>query len=79
MVLLAVPLPGQMGGVMAAIAPTLPHAVVSGTGSAKQDVVALARQYLPQHLQRFVPAHPIAGAEKRRRSALVDLYRNKTW
>lgn len=78
MVLLAVPV-GQMGAVMAAIAPALPaHAVVSDAGSTKQDVVALARQYLPQHLPRFVPAHPIAGAEKSgAEAALVDLYHNK--
>ncbi|MDQ5888639.1 MAG: prephenate dehydrogenase/arogenate dehydrogenase family protein [Neisseriaceae bacterium] len=78
MVLLAVPV-GQMAGVMAAIAPALPeYAVVSDAGSTKQDVVALARQFLPQHLPRFVPAHPIAGAEKSgAEAALVDLYYNK--
>lgn len=78
MVLLAVPV-GQMGAVMAAIAPVLPsHAVISDAGSTKQDVVALARQHLPQHLSRFVPAHPIAGAEKSGAdAALANLYHNK--
>ncbi|MDD5331017.1 MAG: prephenate dehydrogenase/arogenate dehydrogenase family protein [Sulfuricella sp.] len=63
-VLLAMPV-GQMGGVMEAIAPHLEaHTVVTDAGSTKGDVVALSRRHLPEHLARFVPAHPIAGAEK---------------
>lgn len=63
-VLLAVPV-GQMGRMMAAIAPHLaPHTIVTDVGSTKQDVVALARANLPQHLAQFVPGHPIAGAER---------------
>ncbi len=63
-VLLAVPV-GQMGGVMEAIAPHLDaHTVVTDAGSTKGDVVALGRRYLAAHLTHFVPAHPIAGAEK---------------
>ncbi|HSS46553.1 MAG TPA: prephenate dehydrogenase/arogenate dehydrogenase family protein [Burkholderiales bacterium] len=63
LILLAMPV-GQMRQVMRAIAPHLePHTIVSDAGSTKQDVVALARECLASHLQRFVPAHPIAGAE----------------
>ena len=63
-VLLAVPV-GQMPAVMAAISPHLAaDAVVSDAGSTKEDVVGCARQHLANHLDRFVPAHPIAGAEK---------------
>ena len=63
LVLLAMPV-GQMRRVMRAIAPHLePHTIVSDAGSTKQDVVAFARECLASHLQRFVPAHPIAGAE----------------
>jgi prephenate dehydrogenase len=63
-VLLSVPV-GQMGPMMAAIAPHLaPHTIVSDVGSTKQDVVALARQHLSPHLAQFVPGHPIAGAEQ---------------
>lgn len=64
LVVLAVPV-GQMAAVMASIAPHLPaRTIVTDAGSTKCDVAALARQYLPGHLARFVPAHPIAGAEK---------------
>lgn len=62
-VLLAVPV-GQIEGVMQAIGPGLaPEAVISDVGSTKQDVVALARHHLAASLSRFVPGHPIAGAE----------------
>lgn len=64
MVLLAVPV-GQMPVVMAAIAPHLsPDTVVTDAGSTKQDVLGYARNHLGNHLSHFVPAHPIAGAEK---------------
>lgn len=63
-VLLAMPV-GQMGTAMAAIAPALaPHAVVTDAGSTKRDVVANAYAHLASALDRFVPAHPIAGSEK---------------
>ena len=64
LVFIATPV-GQMGAVMAAMASHLsPTAIITDGGSTKQDVVALAEQHLAQHLTRFVPAHPIAGAEK---------------
>lgn len=64
MVLLAMPV-GQMPEVMAAIAPHLaPNAVVTDAGSTKGDVIAAARAHLGSALPRFVPGHPIAGAEK---------------
>lgn len=63
-VLLAMPV-GQMPGVMAAIAPHLgANAVVADAGSTKGDVVEAARASLGDALSRFVPGHPIAGAEK---------------
>lgn len=79
LVLLAVPV-GQTGRVMAQIEPCLgPGTVLTDAGSTKQDVVALARAYLPRHLPRFVPAHPIAGLEKSGVTAAVaDLYRERT-
>ena len=64
LVLLAIPV-GKMPEVMADIAPHLPsHAIVTDAGSTKGDVVAAARAHLAARLSRFVPAHPIAGAEK---------------
>ena len=68
-----------MGDIMRQLALVLPpHAIVSDAGSTKQDVVALARQELAVHLPRFIPAHPIAGAEKSgAAAAMPDLYRNR--
>ena len=78
LVLLAVPV-GQMAAIMAAIAPQLePHTVLSDVGSTKQDVAHLARQHLPGQLARFVPAHPIAGAESSGvKAARGDLFRER--
>lgn len=78
LVVLAVPV-GQMAAVMASIAPHLPaRTIVTDAGSTKCDVAALARQYLPGHLARFVPAHPIAGAEKSGAAAAsAELYRRR--
>jgi prephenate dehydrogenase len=68
-----------MPEVMARIAPHLPrHAVVSDAGSTKQDVIAAARRFLASHLDRFVPAHPIAGTEKSGAdAAFAALYRDR--
>jgi len=63
LVLLAVPV-AQVTGVFESIAPVLrADAVVTDAGSTKQDVVAAARAMLGKRLARFVPAHPVAGAE----------------
>ncbi|MDA8094486.1 MAG: prephenate dehydrogenase/arogenate dehydrogenase family protein [Betaproteobacteria bacterium] len=64
LVLLAVPV-GQVGAAMQAVAPWLQAAtVVTDVGSTKRDVIEEARCYLAPHLARFVPGHPIAGAEQ---------------
>ncbi|HRK57113.1 MAG TPA: prephenate dehydrogenase/arogenate dehydrogenase family protein [Burkholderiaceae bacterium] len=64
-VLLAVPV-GAMAEVLAHIAPTLPAQVlITDLGSTKASVIAAAREHLSaQQLVHFVPAHPIAGAER---------------
>ena len=63
LVLLAMPV-GQMELAMRAIAPHLgADTVITDAGSTKSSVVGAARTVLPEHLARFVPAHPIAGAE----------------
>ena len=41
-----------------------PKALVTDGGSTKRDVVAAARAGLGRKVAQFVPAHPIAGAEK---------------
>ena len=48
-------------------------AIITDAGSTKRDVVALGR-----HLSRFVPGHPIAGAEKSGAAAAhADLFRDR--
>ena len=48
-------------------------AIVTDAGSTKRDVVALGK-----HLSRFVPGHPIAGAEKSGAAAASpDLFRDR--
>ena len=77
-VLLATPV-GQMAELMARIAPHLgAHTLVTDGGSTKGDVVAAARAHLGNRIAQFVPAHPIAGAEKSgAAAALADLYVGK--
>src|SRR5205085_11183531 len=40
------------------------NTIVTDAGSAKQDVVAAARDALDDAASRFVPAHPVAGSEQ---------------
>jgi prephenate dehydrogenase len=64
LVLLAMPV-GQMSDVMAAMAPHLEaQTLVTDAGSTKADVIDAIYTHLGAHIARFVPAHPIAGAEK---------------
>jgi len=78
LVLLAAPV-AQCASLFAAIAPKLrPHAVITDAGSTKRDVIAAARAVLGAHLPRYVPAHPIAGAEHSGAAAAqADLFRGK--
>jgi len=78
LVLLATPV-GQMAELMARIAPHLgAHALVTDGGSTKSDVVAAARANFGDRIAQFIPAHPIAGAEKSgAAAALPDLYQGK--
>jgi len=63
LVLIAAPV-GQMPEIFANIAPYLnDQTVVTDGGSTKSDVVTAARGTLGGKIARFVPAHPIAGAE----------------
>ena len=77
-VLLSTPV-GQMAELMARIAPHLgAHTIVTDGGSTKSDVVVAARANLGDKIAQFVPAHPIAGAEKSGAGAAqADLYQNK--
>jgi prephenate dehydrogenase len=78
-VLLAMPV-GQTKQVLEHMAPYLEaKIVVTDAGSTKQDVIEYARGALGRALLRFVPGHPIAGAEASGASAArADLYQGKT-
>jgi prephenate dehydrogenase len=78
LVLVAAPV-AQFAGIFAAIAPVLkPGALVTDAGSTKRDVVAAARAGLGAKLAQFVPAHPIAGAERSGAAAAsAELFRGR--
>ena len=64
LVLVAAPV-AQFGTIFLDIGPALkPDALLMDAGSTKRDVVAAARKGLGAKIAQFVPAHPIAGAEK---------------
>ena len=55
-----------------------PGAIISDAGSTKRAVVAAARAGLGSGIAQFVPAHPIAGAEKSGAGAAsADLFKGK--
>ena len=63
-VLLAAPV-AQFEALFQQIGPQLsPNALLTDAGSTKRDVIAAARRGLGAKIGQFVPAHPIAGAEK---------------
>jgi prephenate dehydrogenase len=78
LVLLATPV-AQMAELFARIAPHLgSQTLVTDGGSTKCDVVAAARSQLAGKIARFIPGHPIAGAEKSgAAAAMADLYQGK--
>jgi prephenate dehydrogenase len=61
LVLVATPV-AQFPAVFASLAEA--QALITDGGSTKRDVIAAARKALGKKIGRFVPAHPIAGAEK---------------
>jgi prephenate dehydrogenase len=53
-------------------------ALLTDGGSTKRDVIAAAREALGKGVARFVPAHPIAGAEKSGAAAAsAELFRGR--
>jgi prephenate dehydrogenase len=55
-----------------------PRALVTDGGSTKRDVIAAARAALGRKIAQFVPAHPIAGAEKSgAEAASAELFRDR--
>jgi len=78
LVMVATPV-AQYPQVLAAVAARLkPSAIVTDAGSTKRDVVAAARAAFGARSSQFVPAHPIAGAEKSGAAAAsAELFRGK--
>jgi len=78
LVLVAAPV-AQFEKIFLAIHPVLPpDCLVMDAGSTKRDVVAAARAGLGAKLSQFVPAHPIAGAEKSgAEAAQADLFKGR--
>jgi prephenate dehydrogenase len=55
-----------------------PKAVITDGGSTKRDVITAARATLGRKIAQFVPAHPVAGAEKSGAGAArADLFRDR--
>ena len=72
-VLVATPV-GQFPSVFAQLKGT--KALITDGGSTKRDVVAAARAALGSKIAQFVPAHPVAGAEKSGAAAAsADLFK----
>jgi prephenate dehydrogenase len=65
--------------VLTEVKPNLrPDALITDGGSTKRDVVRAARAALGSRVGQFVPAHPIAGAEKSGAGAATpNLFRDK--
>lgn len=78
LVVLAMPV-AQTASVLASVKPYLhDKSVVTDVGSTKSDVIATARQILGNRFARFVPGHPIAGAEKNGpQAARTDLFQGR--
>jgi prephenate dehydrogenase len=78
LVLIATPV-AQFSSVMQAVGKSLkPGAIAFDAGSTKRDVVATARATLGAKIAQFIPAHPIAGAERSGAAAAnAGLYRDR--
>jgi len=75
LVLVAAPV-GQYPQIFSSLRET--KALITDAGSTKRDVIAAARKALGKGIARFVPGHPIAGAEKSGAAAAnADLFRNR--
>jgi prephenate dehydrogenase len=75
LVLVATPV-GQYAQVFASLRDA--SALITDGGSTKRDVIAAARKALGPRISRFVPAHPIAGAEKSGAAAAsADLFKGR--
>jgi prephenate dehydrogenase len=77
-ILVAAPV-AQFPQLFGEMAPRLsPKTIVTDAGSTKRDVIAAARRALGPKIAQFVPAHPVAGAEKSGvAAASAELFRGR--
>ena len=76
--LLTLPVGAYPGVLECLAAPAAGGAVITDAGSTKREVVDLARRCLGTGFSRFVPGHPIAGAERSGPvAARADLFRGR--
>ena len=64
LVVIATPVGATRASLAAIVDALMPNAIVTDVGSTKASVIDDARAALGSRLQRFVPAHPIAGGER---------------
>jgi len=78
LVILAIPV-GALFETFTQLAPLLgEHTVLTDVGSTKHSVIEAARHTLGAAFSRFVPGHPISGAEKSGpQAARADLFKDK--
>ena len=78
LIMLATPV-AQMAVIFKSIMPYLgENTLITDGGSTKSDVVEVARQHLGKKVAKFIPAHPVAGAEQSGPvAARFDLYQGK--
>jgi len=77
-IVIATPL-GTMSDVFRQLVPLVSkNAVITDVGSAKTRLIELARETLGESFPRFVPGHPVAGAEcSGFEASKADLYENR--
>ena len=78
LILISTPV-AQFAGVLKNLSGSLEaRTLVTDGGSTKRDVIAAARKALGKKVSQFVPAHPIAGAEKSGAAAAsAELFRGR--
>lgn len=78
LLVLATPIGAIVDGLEQMHAHLLPHTVVTDVGSTKLEITRQARLALGAAYPRFVPAHPVAGAEKTGPAAAdADLFQQR--
>ncbi|HEY6738204.1 MAG TPA: prephenate dehydrogenase/arogenate dehydrogenase family protein, partial [Actinopolymorphaceae bacterium] len=79
LVVVGVP-PRALGAVIADALRRFPTAVVTDLGSVKEPVAREVRERVPEHADRYVGGHPMAGSERSGPlAARADLFEGRAW